>query len=311
MIKKLNQWQIGALSLATVPMLVFGALGGMGTYANIMDVFNQSATALGVVAAGEGATLVLAVVYVGLTLLGQSSPLAVRLGLWALPVVASSTGAIVANDLKDSVVYAITPLAMCVSAEGLGLLARRVVVYLTGTDAEARRKNARTMQMLAYHRALAANHPDEKARSKSELKSWRLARKVGSGDIQLGDDLVSVQRGGLGHGADAALRDMFSIPLGHAAPALSPCPPDEDKSLGQRVPETRDTGTIAGQVLPPVPKVLEIGPALSLAAYVRGQASKGHGRDTIRESVRSGDYAGTWSEDSLKKALQRYVPKSA
>ncbi|MFF6852774.1 hypothetical protein [Streptomyces antimycoticus] len=196
-------------------MIGFGIVGAVGTYTNIKTVFAQSATALGVVAAGEGATFVLALVYVGLTLLGQSSPAAVRVGLWILPATASGTGAIVARNSTEAVVFALTPMAMCVSAEGIGLLARRILIYLTGLDMETRRRNAKTMQRLAYHRARAANHPWAWVKKWSDLKSWRLARRVGEGDMSLGADLVSVQRNRMADGADAALADMF-------APAATP-----------------------------------------------------------------------------------------
>jgi hypothetical protein len=194
-------------------MVGFGALGAIGTYSNITSVFHRGTTALGVVAAGEGATLVLALVLVGLTMLGQSAPTMVRLGLWLLPLVAAATGAAVAQTGTERVVYAITPMAMCVSAEGMGLLARRIVVYRTGVDVEAHRKNAAVVQQLAYHRARAAHHPDEKARTESELASWKLAAKVGTGDDQLGTALVGVQRERMTAGADAALAGMFALPV--------------------------------------------------------------------------------------------------
>ncbi|MFD7403000.1 hypothetical protein ACFV7R_10070 [Streptomyces sp. NPDC059866] len=215
--RSLSRGQALVLGAAAVPMVAFGGMGAWGTYSNITSVFHRSATALGVVAAGEGATLVLALVLVGLTMLGQSAPAAVRIGLWTLPAVASLTGAAVAKTVTEAVVFAVTPMAMCVSAEGMGLLARRIVVYRTGVDAEAQRRNAAVMQRLAYHRARAANHPEEKARNKSELQSWKLAKKVGTGDALLGAHLVDVQRERMTAGADAALAGMFALPV--TAPA--------------------------------------------------------------------------------------------
>ncbi|MFE1309929.1 hypothetical protein [Streptomyces sp. NPDC058755] len=205
-------------------MVAFGSLGAVGTYSNITSVFHRSATALGVVSAGEGATLVLALVLVGLTMLGQSSPAAVRVGLWTLPAVASLTGAAVAKTTTEAVVFAITPMAMCVSAEGMGLLARRIVVYRTGVDAEAQRRNAAVIQKLAYHRARAANHPDEDARKDSELESWKLAKRVGTGDALLGSHLVDVQRERMTAGADAALAGMFALPVTAPAPGVTAAP---------------------------------------------------------------------------------------
>ncbi|MDX3226083.1 hypothetical protein [Streptomyces sp. ME19-01-6] len=211
--RSLSRGQRIVLVAAAVPMVAFGGLGAVGTYSNITSVFHRSATALGVVAAGEGATLVLALTLVGLTMLGQSSPAAVRIGLWTLPAVASLVGAAVAKTVTEAVVFAVTPMAMCVSAEGMGLLARRIVVYLTGVDTEAQRRNAAVVQRLAYHRARAANHPDEKARKGSELESWKLAKKVGAGDALLGANLVDVQRQRMTTGADAALAGMFALPV--------------------------------------------------------------------------------------------------
>ncbi|MDP9609592.1 hypothetical protein [Streptomyces demainii] len=217
--RSLSRGQVYVLGAAAVPMVAFGGMGAFGTYSNITSVFHRSATALGVVAAGEGATLVLALVLVGLTMLGQSAPVAVRIGLWTLPAVASLTGATVAQSTTEAVVFAVTPMAMCVSAEGMGLLARRIVVYRTGVDAEAQRRNAAVMQGLAYHRARAANHPDEKARNDSELESWKLAKKAGAGDALLGANLVEVQRGRLTDGADAALAGMFALPVTPVTPS--------------------------------------------------------------------------------------------
>lgn len=208
---KLTTGQIWVLSCAAVPMIVFGGLGGWGTYTNIMSVFDRSATALGVVVAGEGATLVLALVMVGLTMLGQPSPKMVRLGLWALPMAASGVSAYVAKSDTEKIVFGITPLAMVVSAEGLGLLARRIVVYTTGVDMEAQRRNAETMQKLSYQVARSKNHPGKWTRAFSTRKSWRLARKAGHGDVNLGFSLVEVQRERMTQGADAALMDMFGL----------------------------------------------------------------------------------------------------
>ncbi|MEU3602251.1 hypothetical protein ABZ714_26565 [Streptomyces sp. NPDC006798] len=216
----LTRGQAVILGAAAVPMLVVGGLGAWGTFTNIKRQFPEDATALGVVAAGEGATLVLALVMVGLTLLGQSSPTVVRLGLWLLPAVASGTGAVIADGTKEAVVNAVTPMAMSASAEGIGLLARRIVVYRTRVDIEAQRRNAATLQKMAVLRALAANHPKKGARKRAELASWRLARKVGIGDDALGAGLVTVQRERMTSGADVALAGMFA-PVTAAVPALA------------------------------------------------------------------------------------------
>lgn len=242
---KLTTGQIWVLSCAAVPMVVFGALGGWGTYTNIMSVYSRSATALGVVVAGEGATLVLALVMVGLTMLGQPSPKMVRLGLWALPMAASGVSAYVAESDTEKIVFGITPLAMVVSAEGLGLLARRIVVYTTGVDMEAQRRNAETMQKLSYHVARSKNHPGKWTRAFSTRKSWRLARKAGHGDVNLGFSLVEVQRERMTQGADAALMDMFGLGtvsvLQDKAPVLEPVPGQDNET--ETVSLDKDTKT--------------------------------------------------------------------
>ncbi|WP_449349603.1 conjugal transfer protein [Streptomyces shaanxiensis] len=217
--KPLTKLQIGVLTAAFVPMLATGVVGGIGTYSNIGHAYG-SGTALGALGAGEGATAVLALVLLGLTMLGQSSPRIVRMGLWALPAAAAVMGATAAPDPGRTVIYALTPMGMSVSAEGMAFLARRIVVHTDGRDAENERRTADLVQALAYHRARAAQHPSGRAQWWSERKSWRLARKVGIGDAALGSRLLDVQRERITAGADAALGSMF----GGTTPALAPIP---------------------------------------------------------------------------------------
>ncbi|MEU6659584.1 conjugal transfer protein [Streptomyces sp. NPDC046821] len=206
----LTKTQIIVLGAAFVPMVATGVFGGAGTYSNISGAYGKG-TALGAVAAGEGATAVLALVLLGLTMLGQSSPRIIRLGLWALPAAASAMAAMAADDPGTTVIYAITPMGMCVSAEGMAFLARRIAVHTEGHDAEGERRAVEVVQRLAYHRARAANHPDKKVRQRSDRASWRLARRVGSGDAELGSRLLDVQRQRVTIGADAALGAMFHL----------------------------------------------------------------------------------------------------
>ncbi|WP_078941682.1 MULTISPECIES: conjugal transfer protein [unclassified Streptomyces] len=214
--KGLSRAQKAVLTAAFVPMVATGAAGGFGTYSNISAAYG-SGTALGAVAAGEGATAVLALVLLGLTMLGQSSPMVIRAGLWALPAAAAVMSAMAATDPGETVIYALTPMGMTTAAEGAAFLARRIVVHRDGRDAEADRKAAAVVQALAYRQAMAASHPDEKVRQKSELKAWKLAGKVGAGDLALSEQLLEVQRARITAGADSALASMFS---GSAAPAL-------------------------------------------------------------------------------------------
>ncbi|MFK0114959.1 conjugal transfer protein [Streptomyces sp. NPDC090994] len=202
-------------------MLGTGVFGGIGTYSNIGHSYGKG-TALGALAAGEGATAVLALVLLGLTMLGQSSPRIVRAGLWALPAAAAVMGAMAAPDPGRTVIYALTPMGMSVSAEGMAFLARRIVVHTDGRDAENERRTADLVQALAYHRARATHHPSTRVQWWSERKSWRLARRVGVGDVALGSRLLDVQRDRVTAGADAALVSMFGS--ASTPPVLDPAP---------------------------------------------------------------------------------------
>ncbi|UXY36123.1 conjugal transfer protein [Streptomyces albidocamelliae] len=206
--KPLTKVQTGVLTAAFVPMLATGVIGGIGTYSNIGHAYGTG-TALGALGAGEGATAVLALVLLGLTMLGQSSPRVVRLGLWALPAAAAVMGAMAAPDIGRTVIFALTPMGMSVSAEGMAFLARRIVVHTDGRDAEHERRTADIVQALAYHRARATHHPSDRVKKRSDRAAWRLARKVGVGDIALGSRLLDVQRTRITAGADAALAAMF------------------------------------------------------------------------------------------------------
>ncbi|MFD5817795.1 conjugal transfer protein [Streptomyces sp. NPDC127038] len=233
--KPLTKVQISVLTAAFGPMLATGVVGGIGTYSNIGHAYGTG-TALGALGAGEGATAVLALVLLGLTMLGQSSPRVVRVGLWALPAAAAVMGAMAAPDPGRTVVYALTPMGMSVSAEGMAFLARRIVVHTDGRDAEHERRTADIVQALAYHRARAAHHPVDRVRKRSDRASWRLARKVGVGDAALGSRLLDVQRDRITDGADAALASMF----GATTPALPVVTNAEELAEDSRERSTSD-----------------------------------------------------------------------
>jgi hypothetical protein len=122
-------------------------------------------------------------------------------------------------------------------------------------DAEAQRRNAEVMQRLAYHRARAANHPDEGARKDSELESWKLAKKVGAGDALLGANLVEVQRERMTAGADAALADMFDLPV--TPPAL-----DAPNAPGPRAVEAAPEEPVTPVTLPVTEEGTQVTPEL-------------------------------------------------
>jgi hypothetical protein len=267
--RTLTGGQIGILAAAAIPMVATGAAGAIGTYTNIVAEFGRAATALGIVAAGEGLALVLALVMVGLTMLGQPSPAPVRIGLWAVPIAAAIVGLSLADTLTEAVIYGMSPMGMCVSAEGLGLLARRIVVHRTGVDMEAQRRNAATMQRLAYHRARAAKHPSQRVRWYSERISWRLARRVGVGDAELGVHLVQAQRNRMSAGADAALAGMLTAPAADAFDTVA----SEAVAIAGPQPDAVPAAPAAPS-LPPAQPPTEPSAAASAA---------GHATDAVRE----------------------------
>ncbi|MDX3314667.1 hypothetical protein P1S61_37570 [Streptomyces sp. ME08-AFT2] len=208
--KKLTGGQIAVLITATLPMIAVGVGGAIGTYANAASVLHRKETALGVVAAGEGATLVAALVMIGVTMLGQAAPLAIRAALWLLPAAASVMGLAIAPTPTEMVVFALTPLAMTAAAEGISFLARRIVVHRTGVDVEAQRRNAYLLRRIAYHRARAERHPWRWVRKVSALMAWRLMGQLGDSDATLGSALTDVQNTRIVDGANTALAAMLS-----------------------------------------------------------------------------------------------------
>ncbi|MFB7398272.1 conjugal transfer protein [Streptomyces sp. NPDC056191] len=208
--RKLTRGQIVAFTAATLPMTAVGVGGGIGTYANAKTQLGSGKTALGMLAAGEGATLIVAIVMIAVTMLGQAAPRTARAALWMFPIAASVMGLVIAPAFREAVIYALTPLAMTAAAEGASFVARRIVAYTSRTDTEAQRRNAELMRRIAFLQAQAQRHPDPKVRKQSELKAWKLMRKVGSGDSELGSGLIGVQRDRLTEGADAALQGMLA-----------------------------------------------------------------------------------------------------
>jgi hypothetical protein len=224
--RELTRGQGIVLGIASLAMVIVGGFGAWGTYTNAVTEFHRQATAAGVVAAGEGLTLILALVMLGRTMLNMASPGIVRGGMWVAPISASAIGISIANDAREAAVYAVTPLAMSGAAEGLGFVARSIVVYRTGLDAETMRRNADAARQLAFHRAVADGHPDKRKRKGAVRRYWRLAKHVGVGDAELGAGLVDVQRTRVREGADAALASMYGAP----APAVDTVPAERPRT---------------------------------------------------------------------------------
>ncbi|UXY28559.1 hypothetical protein [Streptomyces sp. HUAS TT20] len=219
--RELTRGQAVVLGAAAVAMVAVGGFGAWGTYSNAVSAFHRQATAAGVVAAGEGLTLILALIMLGRTMLNMPSPAVVRGGMWLAPLSASAIGVAIASDIREAAVYAVTPLAMSGAAEGLGLIARSIVVYRTGIDAEVVRRNADAARQLAFNRAVADGHPDDRKKKAAVRRYWRLARYVGVGDAELGAGLVDVQRVRVREGADAALASMYGAAYETVSPAVS------------------------------------------------------------------------------------------
>lgn len=241
---KLSRGTVAVLIIAIIPMIAVGVGGAIGTYANAASVLHRKETALGVVAAGEGATLVAAIVMIGVTMLGQAAPLAIRAALWLLPAAASVMGLTIAPTGTEAVVFALTPLAMTAAAEGISFLARRIVVHRTGIDIEAQRRNAAILRKIAYHRARAERHPWKWVRKVSALVAWRLMGRLGHHDATLGSALTDVQNTRIVDGANTALAAMFSsatdLPTATHRPAVAapPATPRPPRTTTPAVPAT-------------------------------------------------------------------------
>jgi hypothetical protein len=220
--RELTKGQGAVLGGAAVAMVAVGGFGAWGTYSNAVAEFHRQATAAGVVAAGEGLTLILAMVMLGRTMLGMASPAVVRGGMWLAPLSAACIGITIASDVREAAVYAVTPLAMSGAAEGLGFVARSIVIYRTGVDAETMRRNADAARQLAFNRAVADKHPGKLKKKAAVRRYWRLARYVGVGDAELGAGLVDVQRVRVREGADAALADMYGSALERSSERATP-----------------------------------------------------------------------------------------
>lgn len=217
---KLTKGQKTVLITASVPMAAVGIAGAVATFVNMKNVLVDDATALGMVAAGEGATLICALVCLALTLMGQHTPAVVRAGLWLIPIVASGAGIYLAKDGNHAVAMGITPLAMTAAGEGVALVARRIVAFQTGTDIEQQRRSG----LLLWHANRAANGTGL-AKKRSELAVWRLTKQFAATDAQMSVQLGEVQRYRIGQGADENLAAVLTGQTAVKAPALPPAAP--------------------------------------------------------------------------------------
>lgn len=215
---KLGKGQAAVLVLTATPMAAIGIVGGIATYVNMNNVLHRGASALGLVAAGEGATLICALVALAVTLMGQHTPAPVRLGMWLVPLAASGVGIALARNTDEAVVMAFTPLAMTAAGEGVAFVARRVVAYRTGTDIEQQRRSG----LLLWHANRAAKGSGlGKVVSKAAV--WRLTRKFAETDGQLSVQLGEIQRYRISQGADANLAAVLAgVTTAPQRPAVAP-----------------------------------------------------------------------------------------
>lgn len=219
--KRMTWFKALIIALTCLPMLAVGVAGGYATYVNMENVLHRSATALGVVAAGEGATLIAALVALTVTLMGQHTPGVVRAALWLIPVGASVTGYLLAPNANERVVMTLTPLAMTAAGEGIAFVARRVVAYQTNVDIEQQRRGG----LLLWHANYAAKG-NGLTHKWSALRVAQLTKAFASTDAQLSVQLGEIQRYRIAEGADANLATVLGWATNDAVrPAVAPAVP--------------------------------------------------------------------------------------
>lgn len=218
---KLSKGQVAVLAFAAAPMAAVGVAGAAATYVNMNHVLHRGASALGLVAAGEGATLICALVALAVTLMGQHTPATVRAGMWLVPLGAAGVGLALAPSTSEAVVMAFTPLAMTAAGEGVAFVARRVVAYRTGVDIEQQRRSG----LLLWHANRAANGRGL-GRFLSKAAVWRLTRKFAETDSQLSVQLGEIQRFRISQGADGNLAAVLGgAEKAPVRPAVDPVKP--------------------------------------------------------------------------------------
>ncbi|AKA61807.1 hypothetical protein AVT62_gp69 [Streptomyces phage TP1604] len=232
----LGKGQIAVLVLACAPMAAVGAAGAVATFVNMDRILKSGASAAGMVAAGEGATLICALVALAVTLMGQHTPPVVRLGMWLLPLVAAVAGVALASGTNEKIMMAVTPMAMTAAGEGVSFVARRVVAHRTGTDIEQQRRSG----LLLWH-ANRAKNGGAIGRRISQAAVWRLTKAFAETDAQLSVQLGEIQRYRIADGADVNLAAVLAGPVAKSPqrsrkavdapaaplPALPPAAPSE------------------------------------------------------------------------------------
>lgn len=227
--------QILVLFLACAPMAAVGIAGAVATFVNMDRILNSGASAAGMVAAGEGATLICAMIALAVTLMGQHTPTVVRAGMWLLPMLGAVAGVALASSANERIMMAVTPMAMTAAGEGVAFVARRVVAHRTGTDIEQQRRSG----LLLWH-ANRAKNGGWLGKKLSQAAVWRLTKAFAETDQQLSVQLGEIQRYRIADGADVNLAAVLAGPARKStqpavapeapAPALPPAAPSEART---------------------------------------------------------------------------------
>lgn len=312
---KLSKGQVAVLAVAAAPMAAVGVAGAVATYVNMNHVLHRGASALGLVAAGEGATLICALVALAVTLMGQHTPATVRAGMWLVPLGAAGVGLALAPSTSEAVVMAFTPLAMTAAGEGVAFVARRVVAYRTGVDIEQQRRSG----LLLWHANRAANGRGL-GRFLSKAAVWRLTRKFAETDSQLSVQLGEIQRFRISQGADGNLAAVLSgaektpvrpavdpvKPVRYLAPIEQPKAATGPSSLGEAAKALADRDAVRfgtldrmAEELAEVEQVVADDPSLKLLTTAEVAKLKGVEPSTVR----------SWSHrGKLEKQMVNGVP---
>ena len=232
---QLTKGQAAVLVTASLPMAAAGVAGGVASYFNFASLLASKSNAISLVLAGEGATVICALVALAVTLMGQHTPGPARAGLWLIPLAASVAGVAIAPDLNTRIVMALSPLAMTAAGEGITLVARRIVAYRTGVDIEQQRRSG----LLLWHANRAANGSGLGKRI-SKAAVWRLTKQFAATDSQLSVQLGEIQRYRVSEGADNNLAAVLSgaavRPSERPAVAAAPQLPELSYAAGEDQP---------------------------------------------------------------------------
>ncbi|MFE9793553.1 hypothetical protein ACFYRL_17645 [Streptomyces goshikiensis] len=119
---------------------------------------------------------------------------------YTVAILLTMTGGVV---LIAAVTVSSLPLAVVAA---VAFLATAWLLLVPAADTRRTARAARTVRLLAYHRARAANHPSAAARRRSDRALWRLAKRL---PVHVDDTLVQAYRAQMTQDA-AAVDAMFA-----------------------------------------------------------------------------------------------------